>query len=96
MFGTLVPWRARFPGTFRRMEREMEELMGRMFPRGRVLRSSRARLVYSASEYSRDGEGVWGQWCEERRKGGEREDVPSNRAALRDVPPRDPAGAAGE
>src|SRR5262249_48516684 len=32
MFGTLVPWRTRFPATLRRMEREMEELMGRAFP----------------------------------------------------------------
>jgi hypothetical protein len=32
MFGTLVPWRTRFPATFRRFEREMDELMGRVFP----------------------------------------------------------------
>lgn len=31
MFGALVPWRTRFPGTFRRMENEMENLMGRFF-----------------------------------------------------------------
>jgi HSP20 family protein len=32
MFGTLVPWRTRFPATFRRFEREMDELMSRVFP----------------------------------------------------------------
>lgn len=31
MFGTLVPCRARFPATFRRMERDVEELMDRFF-----------------------------------------------------------------
>ena len=31
MFGTLVPWRTRFPATFRRIERDMEELMDRFF-----------------------------------------------------------------
>ena len=31
MFGTLVPWRARFPATVRRMERDVEELMDRFF-----------------------------------------------------------------
>ena len=31
MFGTLVPWRTRFPVTFRRIERDMEELMDRFF-----------------------------------------------------------------
>ena len=29
MFGTLVPWRTRFPATFRRVERDMGELMDR-------------------------------------------------------------------
>src|SRR5262245_27410891 len=31
MFGTLVPWRTRFPVTFGRMERDMEDLMDRLF-----------------------------------------------------------------
>lgn len=31
MFGQLVPWRTRFPATFRRMERDMESLMDRFF-----------------------------------------------------------------
>ena len=31
MFGTLVPCRARFPATVRRMERDVEELMDRFF-----------------------------------------------------------------
>lgn len=32
MFGTLVPWQTRFPATFRRFEREMNKLMGSVFP----------------------------------------------------------------
>jgi HSP20 family protein len=32
MLGSLIPMRARFPVTFRRMERDLEELMGRFFP----------------------------------------------------------------
>lgn len=32
MLGSLIPWRARYPGTVRRMERDMEELMNRFFP----------------------------------------------------------------
>jgi HSP20 family protein len=32
MFGTLMPWRARFPATFGRFEREMNELLGRVLP----------------------------------------------------------------
>ena len=31
MLGSLIPWRARYPVTFRRMDRDMEELMGRFF-----------------------------------------------------------------
>ena len=31
MLGTLVPWRARFPATFGRFERDMENLMERFF-----------------------------------------------------------------
>ena len=31
MLGSLVPWRTRYPVTFRRIERDMEELMDRFF-----------------------------------------------------------------
>lgn len=32
MLGSLIPLRARYPVTFRRMERDMEELINRFFP----------------------------------------------------------------
>ena len=31
MLGSLIPWRTRYPATFRRMERDMEDLMDRFF-----------------------------------------------------------------
>ena len=31
MLGSLIPWHARFPATFRRGDRDMEELMNRFF-----------------------------------------------------------------
>lgn len=31
MLGSLIPWRTRYPATFRRMDREMGELMDRFF-----------------------------------------------------------------